>query len=65
MGAMNGKRPTAIKSTMKHVKTTFSTDTFAGAIISLVQYLVPLRYTAYGIRIPCHPVINAESLQMS
>jgi hypothetical protein len=29
---------------MKHAKRSFSTEKFAGAIISVVQYLVPLRY---------------------
>jgi hypothetical protein len=29
---------------MKHAKTSFSREIFAGAIISVVQYLAPLRY---------------------
>jgi hypothetical protein len=29
---------------MNHAKTSFSTEIFAGAIISVVQYLAPLRY---------------------
>jgi hypothetical protein len=29
---------------MKHAKTSFSTETFAGATIGVVQYLAPLRY---------------------
>jgi hypothetical protein len=33
-----------MKGRMNHAKTSFSTDTFAGAIISVVQYLAPLRY---------------------
>jgi hypothetical protein len=41
MGGMNC--PTAIKGTLNHAKTSFSTEIFAGAIISVVQYLVPLR----------------------
>jgi hypothetical protein len=41
---MNQKRPTAIKGTMNHAKPSFSTEIRAGAIISLVQYLAPLRY---------------------
>jgi hypothetical protein len=44
MGVMSQKRPTAIKGTMKHAKTSFSAEIFAGAIISVVQYLAPLRY---------------------
>jgi hypothetical protein len=43
MGGMNWKRPTAIKGTMHHAKTSFSTVIFAGAIISGVQYLALLR----------------------
>jgi hypothetical protein len=31
---------------MNHAKTSFSTEIFAGAIISVVQYLAPLRYMA-------------------
>jgi hypothetical protein len=34
--------PTAIKGTMKHAKTLFSTEICAGGIISVVQYLAPL-----------------------
>jgi hypothetical protein len=30
---------------MNHARTSFSTDTFAGAMISVVQYLAPLWYT--------------------
>jgi hypothetical protein len=45
MGGMNQKRPTVIKGTMNHAKTSFSTKIFAGAIISVVQYLAPLRYS--------------------
>jgi hypothetical protein len=37
MGVMNWKRPTAIKGTMDHAKTSFSTEIFAGAIISGAQ----------------------------
>jgi hypothetical protein len=44
MGGMNSKRPTAIQGTMNHAKTSFSTEIFDGAIISVVQYLAPLRY---------------------
>jgi hypothetical protein len=29
---------------MNHAKTSFSTEIFAGAIISVVQYMVPLRF---------------------
>jgi hypothetical protein len=31
---------------MNHAKTSFSTEIFAGAIISVVQYLAPLRLQA-------------------
>jgi hypothetical protein len=44
MGGMNWKRPTAFIGTMNHAKTPFSTEICAGAIISVVQYLAPLRY---------------------
>jgi hypothetical protein len=44
MGGMNSKRPTAIKGTMNHAKTSASREIFAGTIISMVQYLAPLRY---------------------
>jgi hypothetical protein len=44
MGGMNKKRPTAIKGTMSHAKTSFSTKIFSGAIVCVVQYLAPLRY---------------------
>jgi hypothetical protein len=43
MGGMNWKRPTAIKGTMHHAKASFSTEVFAAAIVSVVQYLAPLR----------------------
>jgi hypothetical protein len=43
MGGMNWKRQTAIKGTMNHAKTSFSTEMFAGAIMSVVQCLAPLR----------------------
>jgi hypothetical protein len=39
MEVMNQKRPTATEGTMNHAKTSFSTEIFAGAIISVVQYL--------------------------
>jgi hypothetical protein len=45
MGGMNHKRPTVIKGTMNHAKTSFSIKIFAGAIICMVQYLAPLRYS--------------------
>jgi hypothetical protein len=44
MGGMNWKRPTAITGSVNHAKTSFSTEIFAGAIISMVQYLAPLRF---------------------
>jgi hypothetical protein len=37
----------AIKGTMNHAKPSFSTEICAGAIISVVQYLAPLRYEIY------------------
>jgi hypothetical protein len=43
MGVMNQKHPTAIKGTMNNAKTIFSTEIFAGAIFSLVQYFALLR----------------------
>jgi hypothetical protein len=43
MGGLNLKRQTAIKGTMNHAKTSVSTEIFAGAIISVVQYMAPLR----------------------
>jgi hypothetical protein len=43
MGEMNWKRPTAFKGAMNHAKTSFSTEIFAGAIISVVQCLAPLQ----------------------
>jgi hypothetical protein len=43
MGGMNWTRSTAIKGTMKHTKVSFSTDIFAGALISVVQYVSPLQ----------------------
>jgi hypothetical protein len=46
MGVMTWKSPTAIEGTMDHAKTSFSTGICAGAIISVVQYLAPLRYIA-------------------
>jgi hypothetical protein len=46
MGGMNSKRPTAIKGTINDAKTSVSTDIFAGARISVAQYLAPLRYVA-------------------
>jgi hypothetical protein len=44
MGGMNLKGLTAIKGTMNHAKTSFSTEIFAGAINSVVQCLAPVRY---------------------
>jgi hypothetical protein len=45
--------PTARKGTMNHAKASFSTEMFAGAVISVVQYLAPLWYlqfTRYGLQ---------------
>jgi hypothetical protein len=47
-GGPNWNGPTAIKCTMSHKKTSFSTEMFAGAIISRVQYLAPRWYTEQG-----------------
>jgi hypothetical protein len=44
LGEMNSKRPTAIKGTMEHENPSVITEMFAGAIISVAQYLAPLRY---------------------
>jgi hypothetical protein len=49
MEGMNLKRPTVIGRTMNHAKISFSTEICAGAIISVVQYLVPLRYGACSL----------------
>jgi hypothetical protein len=35
---------------MNHAKTSFSTEIFASAISSVVQYLAPLRYTKGYLR---------------
>jgi hypothetical protein len=45
MRVMNLKCPTAIKGTMSHAKPSFSTRILAGAIISVVPCLAPLRYS--------------------
>jgi hypothetical protein len=45
MEVLNWKRPTAIKGTMNHARTSFSTEIFAGAKASMVQYLLLLRYS--------------------
>jgi hypothetical protein len=37
-----------MKGTMNHAKTSFSPEIFAGAIMSVVQYVAPLRY-ALGV----------------
>jgi hypothetical protein len=37
---------------MNHAKTPFSTEICAGAIISMVQYLVPLQYILYRRKLP-------------
>jgi hypothetical protein len=34
---------------MNHAKTSFSTEIFSGAIISVVQYLAPLPYSEHRI----------------
>jgi hypothetical protein len=35
---------------MNHAKTSFSTEMFAGAIISMVQYLVQLQFADFQIK---------------
>jgi hypothetical protein len=49
MGGRNLKRPTAMTSTMNHATSSFSKEIFAGAMISVVQYLAPLRSTVGAI----------------
>jgi hypothetical protein len=42
---------------MNHAKTSFSTEIFAGAIVSVAQYLAPLRYgrgNKRGVQLPRH-----------
>jgi hypothetical protein len=48
MGGVNKKRPTAMKGTINHAKESFSREIFAGAIISVVQCLAPLRYITHS-----------------
>jgi hypothetical protein len=45
MGVTSWSRATAITGTMNHAKTSFSTDILAGAAISVVYFLAPLRYS--------------------
>jgi hypothetical protein len=63
MGRMNWKRQTAIKGAMHHAKTSFSTETFGGALISVVQYLAPLWCVAVGRRasVPLHSGSRTDS----
>jgi hypothetical protein len=49
VGAMNKKRPHAIKGTKNHAKRSFSTEIFADATISVVQYLARLRYVGANL----------------
>jgi hypothetical protein len=44
MRVITKKHPTAIKGTMNHARTLFSKEMFAGALISVLQYLVQLWY---------------------
>jgi hypothetical protein len=44
MGVMNQKHLTAIKGKRDHAKTSLSTGIFAGAIVSVIQYLALLWY---------------------
>jgi hypothetical protein len=46
MGVMSWNGPSVLKCTMTHAKKSFSTEICAGAIISVAQYLAPLRYAA-------------------
>jgi hypothetical protein len=48
MRVITWKRPAAVRGTMNHAKTSFSKEIFAGAIISVVQYVAPLRYEVCG-----------------
>jgi hypothetical protein len=48
MGETTEIRPTEIKGTRNHVNASFSTEMFAGAMISVVHYLAPLRYSEAG-----------------
>jgi hypothetical protein len=63
MGGMNWKRPTAIKGTMHHAKPSFSKETFAGAITSVVQYLAPLRYIFACVH--CGQALDNPSLPLT
>jgi hypothetical protein len=42
-GEMNWKCPTTTAGTMNHAKPPFSTEVFAGAIISVVHYFATLQ----------------------
>jgi hypothetical protein len=46
-----------MKGTMKHAKTSFSTEVCAGAMISVVQYLAPLRYSIFSKMICLPPAV--------
>jgi hypothetical protein len=61
MGGMNEIRPTAIRGTMNHAKTSFSTEIFAGAIISAIQYLAPLQYVRSPCPVACLNCVSTES----
>jgi hypothetical protein len=47
---------------MNHAKTSFSTEILAGAIISVVQYLAPLRYLILACS-KCHELFNHVASQ--
>jgi hypothetical protein len=48
-------RPTAIKGTMNHEKTSFSKEVLAGEIIVVVQHLAPLRYVKSCLKTHKYP----------
>jgi hypothetical protein len=48
MRVINSRRSTAIKGTVNQAKASFSTEIFAGEIISVVQKLALLRYVISG-----------------
>jgi hypothetical protein len=57
---MNEKRPTAMKGTMKHAKTASSTEMFAGAIISVVQYSLPMFMLLIPLHCTAQPCASSE-----
>jgi hypothetical protein len=47
---------------MNYAKTAFSAEIFAGAIISVVQYLAPLRYVNWGQLACGFPVLASQKM---